>query len=429
MCAVNREQNLGGYMFKKASLAVAIAMLGVSAVAEETPTLEQMWEVIQQQKAEIEALKKELDQAEHKIEKTDVRVEKTASALDVISQGSGSQATVSNWTDTTTLGGYGELHYNNLEDKHSDTSESEIDFHRFVLFLGHDFNEKVRFFSEVEIEHSLAGDGKPGEVELEQAYIEYDYAQNHSIKSGLYLTPVGILNETHEPDTFFGVERNNVEKNIIPTTWWEAGVNFQGYLAEGLRYDLGVTSGLNIDAAAGKYKIRDGRQKVAEANANNAAYTGRLKYTAIPGLELATTVQYQSDLLQGEFERGAAATLFEAHAIYQVGGFEVRGLYASWDIDDSFEDATGKLGVDKQEGWYVEPSYKFFDNFGVFARYSEWDNQAGSGLVDSDYSQVDVGINYWLTPQVVFKADYQDQTAPDTSAEMDGLNLGVGYSF
>ncbi|MDO3386648.1 porin [Gilvimarinus sp. SDUM040013] len=416
-------------MFKKATLVVALAAIGVSAEAQETPTLEQMWEVIQQQKAEIEALKSELDEAEHKIEETDVRVETTASALDVISQSGGSQSSAANWTENTSLGGYGELHYNNLEDSHSDANESEIDFHRFVLFLGHDFNEKVRFFSEVEIEHSLAGDGKPGEVELEQAYIEYDYAQNHTIKSGLFLTPVGILNETHEPDTFFGVERNNVEKNIIPTTWWEAGVNLQGYLVDGLRYDLGVTSGLNVDAFEGKYKVRDGRQKVAEANANNAAYTGRIKYTAIPGLELATTLQYQSDLLQGELEQGAAATLFEAHAIYEAGGFGIRALYAAWDIDGYYEEATGKLGADKQEGWYVEPSYKFFDNFGVFARYSEWDNQAGTGLVDSGYSQIDVGVNYWLTPQVVFKADYQDQTAPDAKAEMDGLNLGVGYSF
>ena len=120
----------------------------------------------------------------------------------------------------TVIGGYGELHYNNIEDTES------IDFHRFVLFFGHEFTESIRFFSEFELEHALSGDGKPGEVELEQAYIEMDLTESTTLKTGLFLVPVGIINETHEPPTFYGVERNPVEKNIIPATWWEAGAGF-----------------------------------------------------------------------------------------------------------------------------------------------------------------------------------------------------------
>ena len=36
--------------------------------------------------------------------------------------------------------------------------------------------------------------------------------------------------------------------------------------------------------------IRSGRQKVSKAKANDLAATARLKYTGIPGLELAVTV-------------------------------------------------------------------------------------------------------------------------------------------
>ena len=56
--------------------------------------------------------------------------------------------------------------------------------------------------------------------------------------------PVGILNETHEPPTFYGVERNNVEKNIVPSTWWEGGAMVQHEVMDGLGLDLAVTSGL-----------------------------------------------------------------------------------------------------------------------------------------------------------------------------------------
>jgi hypothetical protein len=39
---------------------------------------------------------------------------------------------------------------------------------------------------------------------------------------------------------------------------------------------------------------------------------------------------------------------------------------------------------------------------------------------------LDVGFNLWLTPQVVFKVDYQDQSG---AQDEDGFHLGMGYSF
>ena len=35
--------------------------------------------------------------------------------------------------------------------------------------------------------------------------------------------PVGIINETHEPPTFYGVDRTIVEKELNANTWWETG--------------------------------------------------------------------------------------------------------------------------------------------------------------------------------------------------------------
>ena len=99
--------------------------------------------------------------------------------------------------------------------------DNQIDFHRWVLFLNHRFNDSITLYSELELEHSLSGDGKNGEVELEQAYLDFAFGKGLHAKAGLFLLPVGILNETHEPNTFFGVERNPIEKEMIPTTWWE----------------------------------------------------------------------------------------------------------------------------------------------------------------------------------------------------------------
>jgi predicted porin len=292
------------------------------------------------------------------------------------------------------------------------------------MFFGYDFNERTRFFSEFELEHALAGDGKPGEVELEQAYIEYLFNETTKGTAGVSLVPVGILNETHEPDTFFGVERNNVEKNIIPSTWWEAGLGFNKQFNDQLGLDLFVSSGLNVPAAGSKaFLIRNGRQKVAEAVASDFAYTARLRYKPIPGLQLAATYQHQTDITQGVMD--VAADLFEINAQYQKGGFGLRALYANWDLDNNVDSINAARA--EQSGYYIEPSYRFgaARQYGVFTRYSVYNNNAGDRNA-LDIEQLDIGMNYWLTPTTVFKFDYQDQSEGGAD---DGFNLGVGYSF
>ncbi|MGV6818211.1 MAG: porin [Thiotrichales bacterium] len=317
---------------------------------------------------------------------------------------------------STTLGGYGELHYNNLQKPSGD--KKEIDFHRFVLFIGHEFSDSIRLQTEFELEHALSGDGKPGEIELEQAYVEMDAGDNAVVRAGVFLIPVGIINETHEPPTFYGVERNPVEKNILPATWWEGGVAVSGRFGlSGFSYDAALHSGLAVDPAT--VNIRSGREKVAKAKANNLAATGRLKYTAIPGLELAASLQFQDDISQEENDGLDSATLVTAHAIWQRGALGLRGLYAAWNLDG---DAAAAASKDQQDGYYLEASYKLTSSVGVFVRHNAWSNED-----NVDATQQDFGINWWPHENVVFKFDVQQQN--DDAGNADGFNLGVGYQF
>ncbi|MEH6542896.1 MAG: porin [Porticoccaceae bacterium] len=405
-------------MLKPILLAAAVAVASLGAQA--APSLDEMWEVIQQQQAEIAELKAQLNKTDSKLVETEMKVTATADAVEQGAAASGSLAKMAQWAEKTQIGGYGEHHFNHFSD-----SEDQVDAHRYVLFFGHQFTDDVRFFSEFELEHGIAGEDQPGEIELEQAYIEWDYAQNHSVQIGQFLIPVGIMNETHEPDTFYGTERNLVEKNIIPATWWESGVMLKGELAPGLSYNFALHSGLNSpDTGSKAFQIRDGRQKSAKATAEDFAYTARLKYTGIGGLELGATVQYQEDISQGTVS-DASAMLTEVHGIYQQNDFGVRALWAEWDVDG---DAAKLAGRDKQDGWYVEPSYKVTEKLGVFTRYSEFNNNAGdSSSIDSEVW--DYGMNYWLTQNVVLKLDYTDFVNESSGTDKDALNLGVGWSF
>lgn len=311
----------------------------------------------------------------------------------------------------TAIGGYGEMHYTGLN------STKELDLHRFILFMGHRFNDQISFFSELEVEHAKV-DAAGGEVAIEQAFLDFSLSDTQSAKAGILLMPVGILNEVHEPPTFYGVERNPVEKNIIPTTWREAGAGLSGQLVPGLSYDLLLHSGFDVDAT---YAVRTGRQSGREAIAKNLAYTARLKWTGVPGLELATSLQQQTDITQGVDLTAGAATLIEAHGVYQRGPIALRALYASWSLQGT---GPAAIGADRQTGYYVEPAYKITSKVGVFARYSNWNNLAGNAG-GAATTQLSYGVNYWPHENVVLKFDIQDQTG----SANDGINIGIGYQF
>ncbi len=408
-----------------------------SATVHAAPSPEEMWKIIQQQQKTIEELKTKLESTQENVQLTQERVEATEKNVEATADAIETAPRGASWADRTRVGGYGELHYNNLDNDFTGTEKDEVDFHRFVLYFGHDFTDRFRFFSELELEHALTGEGEAGEVELEQAWVEFDVFDSHRVRAGLDLIPVGIINPTHEPPTFFGVERNPVETNIIPTTWWEAGLGAIGELAPGWNYDLVLHSGLETDTTGSDaFLIRPGRNKVSEASADDGAMTGRIRYTGYPGLELGFSGQYQSDLTQGA--GGIDATLFEGHVDFRKGGWGLRALAARWDLD---EGTTGlgpesgpSLGRDEQWGWYIEPSYRFDlaglipGELGIFARYNQYDNNAGVDL-GTEREQVDAGFNYWPHPDVVFKFDVQEQFGENNGNDDDGFNLGVGYQF
>jgi hypothetical protein len=427
-------------------LAVALANTSQAIAGNDTPTMEQLWEIIQSQQQEIEALKKGQQDTAQKAEDADEKAEAAVVAVEESGGGSGGS-----WADRTTIGGYGELHYNNIDASDPARDEKSIDFHRFVLFIGHEFNDNIRLFSEFELEHALTKDSAcsftvpgggvnpgdvicdgstaPGEVELEQAYIEFDLQDNLQAKGGVFLLPVGILNETHEPNTFYGVERNDVENIIVPSTWWSGGAALSGQHDNGISWDLAIHEGLMMPTTGSSaFRVRSGRQKTAEASAEDLAYSGRLRYTGIPGLELAASANYQTDASQTSGDGLDSGLLLETHAVYQRGPFGLRALYAEWDFDATPAALLAQPGADKQKGWYLEPSFKPRANIGVYARYEDIE---GARTRDR-FDQWEVGANFWPHEDVVIKADYRSREhdlVGDAGRDFDAFDLGIGYQF
>jgi len=242
----------------------------------------------------------------------------------------------------------------------------------------------------------------------------------------LFLLPVGLINETHEPPTFYGVERNDVESIIVPSTWWEAGGGFSGTFGDGFGYDVAVHSGLAMPVTGSSaFRVRSGRQKVAEALGANWAYTARVRYSGFRGLALAASVQYQTDPSQFAGDGLDSGKLFTTNLVFERDAFMLKALYGAWDFDGIAIEAAG---ADEQDGWFIEPSYRLNPRWGVFARYEDVD---AARDVDQ-FDQLGAGFNFWPHPNVVLKFDYRirDFDLPALAGnDFDGFDLGFGYQF
>lgn len=391
---------------KRFSLTVAVLVAALPVYAAESAEVAELRAQLALQQAQIAAQQQQLDALAGAVERQ--------------------PATGMTSTSQTTLGFYGEVHYNGLREPDAATGKNNIHAHRAVLLLSHAFNDNLHFYSEFEFEG--APDSTEVETELEQAFIDWRLSSQLSLNVGQFLVPVGLLNESHEPNVFYGVERNPVEEKVIPATWWEKGVMLRSLPLPGVAVDVAVHNGLRGDIATlgGADGLREFRQEFGGARAEDLAQTLRVRYSGIPGLSLGLTVQHQDNITQSHdllVGGKSPALLRELHADWQWHTLRLRALATDWRINNSMAKT---LGTDRLEGFYVEPSWRPQEAWGFFARYNRWNTAANQAGV-ADQRQLNVGVNYWLTPQVVFKADVQD--TDQSSHRGDGFNLGLGLSF
>jgi hypothetical protein len=351
----------------------------------------------------------------------------------------------------TNIVGYGEVGYS----KFRQSGNATADLQRFVFGFNHRFDERLTLHSEVEFEHAIVSKDDEGEAEIEQAWVNYKMSDAVNFKGGLFLIPIGILNETHEPPTYYGVQRNQVETRVIPTTWRELGAGMHGIFGEGFGYDVGVTtnfdSGKLDDPATG---IRSAHQEGQLANARNLAIYGALNYRR-PGLLVGGGV-FTGDTGQNGASnlalQGVAArfTMWDVHAQYRVAGLDLQALYAAGTLGDADKITAATVAANladpsvaafaapkSMKGWYAQAAYHVYKqgNFDVapFIRYERIDirqaEDPGNNLFQDPNNNERIktlGVNFWVHPQVVLKADIQRYA---TDKSQDRFDIGAGFMF
>lgn len=347
------------------------------------------------------------------------------------------------------FGGYFEQEYEDAEG-----SNGNFDQHRTILFFGAQPHERLRMFSELEIEH-----GGFTDVKLEQAWLEFALNDNHNLRGGIDLIPVGRLNVEHDGNLRDFVLRPETNKRLIPTTWFESGLSLNGNLPGNLNYTVGVSNGLSQQANGSDTtgdigrigEIRSMRggagtnMTEGDANNNNKALWGRIGWSPLLGTEIG--LSGYNAAWDDAGERDITFTAVDASTIQ--GPLELKGEYVSIDKDRMTTEVTGMnlQGIEGADGGYVEAGYHFFpemfydswfasgfDNptFTALARYESlnFDEYANQDEI-ADQSIKSVGLNYRPIERAAFKVSYDVDYREDatTGEASDRVAAGMVLGF
>jgi opacity protein-like surface antigen len=356
------------------------------------------------------------------------------------------------------IGGYAEANYRAFVDDKDSGDLDRADFLRMVLYLGYKFTEKLVFNSEIEFEHgttsAITNVSGNGSVSVEFAALDFFWHEKLNFRAGILLSPMGFLNEVHEPPFFYGVQRPVTEQTIIPTTWRENGVGIFGNLTDTLEYRLYAVTGFN-GSRFSDAGIRGGRQNGNRALAEDWAGIARLDWRpdSVPGLLLGGSVYFgeaDQDVEVGGVDVDETDLLIaELHAQYQNGPFHTRALFAYSELSNvrDFNFSLGNApGVDApvagaQMGGYVEFAYDVWSLlFGDHTKqlepffrieYVDTQRQIPSGFRanrNRTFWLYNPGLQFHPHPNVVLKLEYRNFDTHE-GERPDEVAVGMGLAF
>ncbi len=272
------------------------------------------------------------------------------------------------------IGAYGEIKYGAIQNPAASGQwQNGFDAHRLVLLPTYAITPNIIFNAEIEFEHGgIAFDSDDklhGSVDVEQIFVDFLISDKLNWRApGIDLVPIGYINQHHEPTQFYSVKRPELYNGLIPSTWRVPATSIYGTIADGIKYQLQMSSsledfgddfGLRTDAntvpisdpitglpipygagITGLEALGLSRPVVGDFRqlSNDLAWAGKLDFSppAIPGLGFSLSAYYTPNTTP----RGAhdnfgnplgrsSLTMFDAEFRYRIPKtwVELRGEY------------------------------------------------------------------------------------------------------
>lgn len=340
------------------------------------------------------------------------------------------------------LGGYADLEYGDFENTNSTFTQ-----HRWVINIGAFPHERLRFNSELEIEYG--GPNVPnadGEVKVEQAYLDFLIAEGVNLRAGALLVPFGRYNLYHDSDLQNLTDRPIMAKDVVPTTWTEAGAGIFGefnpvwgsYEDLNLGYELYVVNGL--DTGFSDTGLSGGRASLKADNNEDKSVVGRLTLSPWLNQELGVSGYWGGYDTANHDIKGIGFDTLST-----IGSFELINEYAYFDVEQSSASDVANFF----QGAYSQLNYHFWPKFldesflgrgfkdpkmTLVGRY-DWaliSDDSDASLGENEETRWTAGLNYRPVDNFVFKFEYQwNQTDNETLERGDNngflTSMAIGF--
>lgn len=152
-------------------------------------------------------------------------------------------------------------------------------FRRTNLFFSSTIARKIRFFSELEFE-----DGTK-EINLEAAFIDFEFDPILSLRGGIIVNPIGAFNQNHDGPRWDIIDRPISATTILPATLSNVGfgllgkyfvhnwsIGYEAYLTNGFDDKIIANKENRTSLAAGK----SNPEKFEESNSGLPMFTGKI---------------------------------------------------------------------------------------------------------------------------------------------------------
>ena len=339
------------------------------------------------------------------------------------------------------LGGYMDHEFENF-----DNSKSTFDQHRWIINIGAELHQRLKFYSEYEIEHGGPDASGGGKAKVEQAWIDYLINDAINFRLGALLVPFGRYNIYHDSDLQDLTDRPLVARDIIPTTWTESGAGFYGefnpkigsYEDLALSYELYAINGL--DDTFSDTSLSGGKGSIESDNNDAKSVVGRVVLSPALGQEIGFSGYHgKYNSLDDKITGGAVDWLST------FGPLELVGEYAYFDVDNP----PGGDVADTFEGYRIQANYHFWPEFlnnsflgrdfkdpslTLVGRY-DWakiDDDSDSNSGDNEEERFTLGLNYRPVESWVLKLEYQWNKTENESLERgdnNGFIASVAMGF
>jgi len=387
------------------------------------------------------------------------------------------------------LRGYGVINYYNNDYDTDPTLKDKFDAERLNLYLEYFFTDKISLKTEIEYEHGGTASAidldtqeefgefedeieTGGGVKLEQVHINFKIKPYFNIRAGKMKMYFGLHQSLDTPVQYFTTTRQEMENAILPLGWYETGIEFYGTFAKRFNYRAYIVSGLDASGFSSRGWIKDGYQQRFEmANAQSFAFSARLDYKF--GTHKDTYIgvaAYINDAAANrpkeDMEESAYVTIVEGHITYNENNwrFNAIGLYGNLENSNivSIRNANlsnnlgvkrtpvGKnaLGLSAEVGYNILPLIKSDSKQQLypFMRYDYYDTMQDveGSIIDNprwERTTITGGINWFVHPQIVVKAQYSDRRLGSENYDLSTLEFtgekqhdktfsaGIGFKF